>query len=78
MRIEQMPNGTYVKRVSPFEEDLINRLYQEVRERKEDTALANTRLELAETSLASAYEQINLLVTQVEELQTKAGITTTP
>lgn len=78
MRIEQMPNGTYVKRVSPFEEDLINRLYQEVRERKEDTALASARLEEAETSLASAHEQINLLKTQVQELRQKAGITTTP
>lgn len=73
-RIEQMPDGTYAKRITPFEADLIERLYQEIRERKNQAALIETRLEESEISLANAHDEIEALKMEILQIKTHVGM----
>lgn len=78
MRIEQMPGGTYVKKLSPFEEDLIDRLYKEVREREAGQEFLELRLEEAEVALASAHDQIDTMKVEMEQIRIHIGMSATP
>lgn len=73
-RIEQMPDGTYVKRTSPFESDLIERLYQEVRERKAGQEFLEVQLDETQVSLAKAHDEIEALKTQIRIIKTEVGM----
>ena len=70
-RIEQLPDGTYAKKIAPFEADIIERLYREVRERRNEAALLQTRVQELEIQYANIYDELESL--KMELRQVKQG-----
>lgn len=73
-RIEQLPDGTYVKRLTPFEADLVERLYQEIRERKKDSDEFRKKEIVLATSIESSINQIESLKTQIRLIKEEVGM----
>ena len=71
-RIEQLPNGTYAKRLTVTEQQVIQRLYQEIADREADVVALTTRLHNIENTLSSQAATIHNLRSQVRELEEKS------
>lgn len=70
-RIEQMPNGTYVKTLTYLEKSLIARLYQEISERKQDVENLTGRIVKVEESLLALKVKTDEHQARLGELEKK-------
>lgn len=69
--IEQAPNGVYVRRLNNIEEQIINRLYQEVSNREAEVSALTVRIETLETQMATVLTEMNNFKMRIQALETK-------
>jgi hypothetical protein len=70
MRIEQLPNGSYVRKLNYIEDQIIQRLYKEVGDRKAGDEALRIRIELTEegiTSLDATIQALRLRMNKMDE-----------
>lgn len=60
-RIEQMPNGSYVRRLNHLEEQIINRLYKEITDREAGDDALRIRIQASEEDISSINATIQAI-----------------
>lgn len=70
-RIEQLPNGSYVRKLNYVEDEIIKRLYQEVDDRKAGDLALDVRVQTVEEQLTTALAEIDNLKLRILALEGK-------
>lgn len=70
-RIEQLANGSYVRRTNHLEDQIIKRLYKEIADRETQVSALMVRVDTLETQMTTALTEIANLKLRVQSLESK-------